>query len=217
MARTRTSTAAAGERFASINPATGEVLGYVSAAGPAQIDAAVRAAQARPDRMGCDDGRGACARAAPRRPPAARAQPGARRARNARHRQAHPGNTGRRRDLRRGLLRVLCEPCAILERRAHRSRRAGLRLHAPRAARRRRRHRRMELPAADRLLEGGAGAGVRQRHDLQAGRAHAVQRREARGDPAARPDCRRACSRWCRALPIPAVCSPAIPAFARCR
>ncbi len=44
-ARTRTATAAAGERFASINPATGEVLGYVRAAGPAQIDAAVRAAQ----------------------------------------------------------------------------------------------------------------------------------------------------------------------------
>ena len=36
---------AAGERFASINPATGEVLGYVTAAGPAQVDAAVRAAR----------------------------------------------------------------------------------------------------------------------------------------------------------------------------
>jgi betaine-aldehyde dehydrogenase len=36
---------AAGERFASINPATGEVLGYVTAAGPAQVEAAVLAAQ----------------------------------------------------------------------------------------------------------------------------------------------------------------------------
>ena len=36
---------AGGERFASINPATGEVLGYVTAAGSAQIDAAVRAAR----------------------------------------------------------------------------------------------------------------------------------------------------------------------------
>jgi betaine-aldehyde dehydrogenase len=36
---------AAGEKFASINPATGEVLGYVTAAGPAQVNAAVRAAQ----------------------------------------------------------------------------------------------------------------------------------------------------------------------------
>jgi len=44
-ARTRAAVPAAGERFASINPATGEVLGYVSAAGPAQINAAVRAAQ----------------------------------------------------------------------------------------------------------------------------------------------------------------------------
>jgi betaine-aldehyde dehydrogenase len=36
---------AAGERFASINPATGEVLGYMTADGAAQVDAAVRAAQ----------------------------------------------------------------------------------------------------------------------------------------------------------------------------
>ncbi len=37
--------AAGPQRFASINPATGAVLGYVSVAGPADIDAAVRAAQ----------------------------------------------------------------------------------------------------------------------------------------------------------------------------
>ena len=36
---------APGERFASINPATGEVLAYVNVAGPAQVNAAVRAAQ----------------------------------------------------------------------------------------------------------------------------------------------------------------------------
>jgi betaine-aldehyde dehydrogenase len=35
----------AGERFASINPATGEVLGYVTAAGATQVNAAVRAAE----------------------------------------------------------------------------------------------------------------------------------------------------------------------------
>jgi betaine-aldehyde dehydrogenase len=34
----------AGERFASINPATGEVLGYVTAAGPTHVNSAVRAA-----------------------------------------------------------------------------------------------------------------------------------------------------------------------------
>jgi betaine-aldehyde dehydrogenase len=36
---------AAGERFASINPANGEVLGHVNVAGPDQVDAAVRAAE----------------------------------------------------------------------------------------------------------------------------------------------------------------------------
>src|SRR3984957_15798777 len=41
----RNSGPAAGERFASINPATGEILGYVTAAGPSQVNAAVRAAQ----------------------------------------------------------------------------------------------------------------------------------------------------------------------------
>ena len=35
---------AAGEKFASINPATGEVLGHVTAAGSVQVNAAVRAA-----------------------------------------------------------------------------------------------------------------------------------------------------------------------------
>jgi betaine-aldehyde dehydrogenase len=44
-ARARSSGPAAGERFASINPATGEVLGYVTAAGSAQVNAAVCAAQ----------------------------------------------------------------------------------------------------------------------------------------------------------------------------
>jgi betaine-aldehyde dehydrogenase len=44
-AQARNSSPVAGERFASINPATGEVLGYVTAAGSAQVDAAVRAAQ----------------------------------------------------------------------------------------------------------------------------------------------------------------------------
>src|ERR1700722_1688015 len=44
-ARTQGFAPAAGEKFASINPATGEVLGYVTAAGSAQVNAAVRAAQ----------------------------------------------------------------------------------------------------------------------------------------------------------------------------
>lgn len=44
-ARARGAGPAAGERFASINPANGEVLGHVTAAGPEQVNAAVRAAQ----------------------------------------------------------------------------------------------------------------------------------------------------------------------------
>jgi betaine-aldehyde dehydrogenase len=44
-ARTRQGGPAAGERFASINPATGEVLGYVTAAGPGEVEAAVLAAR----------------------------------------------------------------------------------------------------------------------------------------------------------------------------
>jgi betaine-aldehyde dehydrogenase len=43
-ATARAGSPAAGERFASINPATGEVLGYVIAAGTTQVDAAVLAA-----------------------------------------------------------------------------------------------------------------------------------------------------------------------------
>lgn len=41
----RASNFAAGDRFASINPANGEVLGYVSVAGADEVNAAVRAAQ----------------------------------------------------------------------------------------------------------------------------------------------------------------------------
>jgi betaine-aldehyde dehydrogenase len=41
----RTAAPSAGERFASFNPATGEVLGYVRVAGATEVNAAVRAAQ----------------------------------------------------------------------------------------------------------------------------------------------------------------------------
>ena len=43
--RRRSSSLAAGERFASINPATGEVLGYVNVAGADEVNAAVARAQ----------------------------------------------------------------------------------------------------------------------------------------------------------------------------
>jgi betaine-aldehyde dehydrogenase len=45
-----------GKRFASINPATGEVLGYVTADGPAQIDAAVLAARRGQEHWGAMTG-----------------------------------------------------------------------------------------------------------------------------------------------------------------
>jgi betaine-aldehyde dehydrogenase len=44
-AKPRSSGPHAGERFASINPATGKVIGFVTADGPAQVDAAVIAAK----------------------------------------------------------------------------------------------------------------------------------------------------------------------------
>jgi betaine-aldehyde dehydrogenase len=44
-AQTRAASGPRAQRFASINPATGEVLGYVSAAGPIEVNAAVREAQ----------------------------------------------------------------------------------------------------------------------------------------------------------------------------
>ena len=69
-------------------------------------------------------------------------------------------------------------------RRASGSRAAGVRLHAARAARRRRRNRRLELSAADRVLEVRAGAGLRQCHDLQAGRSDAADGDQAAGGPA---------------------------------
>jgi betaine-aldehyde dehydrogenase len=43
--RGRAASPAAGERFASFNPATGEVLGYVTVAGTTEVNAAVRTAQ----------------------------------------------------------------------------------------------------------------------------------------------------------------------------
>ena len=45
VAPAKTAGPGAGEPFASINPATGEVLGYVNVSGPAEVDAAVRAAR----------------------------------------------------------------------------------------------------------------------------------------------------------------------------
>ena len=170
---------AAGERFASINPATGEVLGYATVAGPAQIDAAVRAAQRGQVKWAAMTGA--------ERARVLRRAAQLLRSRNQELAELESRDTGkpiqetsrRRRHFRRRLLRIFCEPGAILERRTHRFGPSSVRLHPPRALGSRRRHRRVELPAADRLLEGRARARLRQRDDIQARGTHAVQRREA--------------------------------------
>ena len=64
----------------------------------------------------------------------------------------------------------------------------------PRAARRRRPDRPLELPADDRLLEGGAGARRRQHDRPQAGRADAADRDRAGADRARGGAAARACS-----------------------
>ncbi len=54
-------------------------------------------------------------------------------------------------------------------------------------------------PDPDRLLEGRAGAGLRQRDDLQAVRDDAALRPEGGRDPARGGPARRVFSTWCRA------------------
>ena len=189
--RPRAKSPAAGERFASLNPATGEVLGYVVAAGAAASQRGGAGGAARPAHLVGDDRRGAGADIAPCRRAVALAQSGIGRARIARHRQAHSGNPGGGCRLGGGVFRIFCGPRAILERRAHRSGLPSVRLYAARTSRGRGGHRRLELSAANRLLEGGAGARLRQRHDFQTGGAHALHGGEtagdsARGRPAAR-------------------------------
>ena len=141
-------------RSPSINPATGEVLARVRGrrrrAGRRGRGARARGA-ARTGRRSpapsagacCSARRRCCARATTSLPSSRRAIPASR------SRRPRVG----RRALGRRVPRVFRRPRREPRRRAYRSRAAGLRLHAARAARRGRRHRRLELPAADRLLE----------------------------------------------------------------
>ena len=176
-------TTPAGDHFASINPATGEVLGYVSVAGAAQINAAVRRRQAGSKGLGLHDRCRARPRTAPRRGYPASAQC----ASSPSLKPATPASPFKKRsvvDVASGAdcFEYFAGLAQSLERRAYGSGAAGLRLHAARAAGRRRRHRRLELSAANRLLESGAGAGLRQRHDFQARRTHALHGGEAGGN-----------------------------------
>jgi hypothetical protein len=169
-----------GESFPTSNPATGEIIAQIRIDGPAEVDAAVLRAATAQRQWAATPG-AERARILRRAVAILRARNDERRTRDPRYRQADPGDTRRRRASGADCLEYyagLAQRC----RRAPRPRPAGLRLHAPRAARRRGRHRRLELSAADRLLEVRAGAGLRQCDDLQAGRADAAHRDEARGD-----------------------------------
>ena len=139
---------------------------------------------------------------APRRRHPARPQRRARPARDARHRQGDPGNAGGRRASAADCLEYFGGAVAALQWRLCRSRRP-LRLHAARAARRLRRHRRLELSDPDRRLEIRAGARHGQCHGVQAVRKHAAVGAGAgrdlhRGRPAGRAVQRRAGLWRCR-------------------
>ncbi len=168
--------------FRVINPATGALLAELTADGPAQIEAAVAQAQAAQKKWaaltGAERGR-VLHRAAQLL-----------RARNEELAQLETRNTGkpiqetRAVDVLSGAecLEYYAGLAAGLCRRASGPGHGGFRLHAPRAARRGRRYRRLELSAADRLLEVRPGARLRQCHDLQARRAHPAHGDEAGGD-----------------------------------
>ncbi|MCY1301167.1 hypothetical protein D9M70_507610 [compost metagenome] len=113
----------------------------------------------------------------------ARAQPRALRTRDTRHRQADPGDDRRRSDVRCRQFRILrWRHRHGAQRRLHPARRRFC-LYQARGPRRLRRYRRLELSAADRLLEGCASACRRQCHGLQAVGEHAARRAEDRRDP----------------------------------
>ena len=95
--------------------------------------------------MGGDDRRRTRPGAQARRRHPAGAQHGAGAARDAGYRQADPGDLGGRRDLGRRMSRIFRRARRRPLGRACRPRALGLRLYAPRAARHRRRHRRVEL------------------------------------------------------------------------
>ena len=121
---------------------------------------------------------------APRRRHHARAQPRPVGARDARHRQAAvrrrsvaDATSGRR---RAGIFR---RPRGHASTGEHIPLGRRLGLHDARAAGRLRRHRRLELPDPDRLLEGRPGARLRQHDGLQAVRDDAALRAEGGRDP----------------------------------
>ena len=166
--------------------------GHAGRAGPC---AGLR--RARAGRLG-GDGRGrAGAHPASRRRHHARPQPRPVGAGDLGHRQAPAGDAGGRRGVGGGRAGVLRRSGRRPVRAAHGLRRR-LGLHDSPPLGRLRRHRGVELPHADRLLEGRARAGDRQRDGLQAVRIHPALRAEGGRDPARGGPCPRGSSTWCR-------------------
>ena len=153
--------------------------------------------------LGRDGRRGARPDPAPGRRPPARASRRAGPAGGAGYRQADQRGAGGRHRQRRGLPRLLRRLRARDRRRACRSGRAGFLLHPPRALGRVRRHRRLELSAADRLLEVGPCPCLRQHDGVQAVGADAGHGVAAGRDLRRGRACRPACSTSCRATPAP--------------
>ena len=208
---------ATGKTFATINPATGKVLAEVEIAGEAEVNHAVAAAKAAQPKWAAMTGmeRGRILKTAA----------ALLRERNAELALLETRDTGKpiqetsAVDVLSGAdcLEYFAEHRRRARRRAHRPRAVGLRLYTPRTARRRRRDRRVELPAPDRLLEGRAGARLRQCHDLQAGGTDAAHGRQARRDPHRSRAAGRPLQRRPRLRRRRGACSPAIPTSPRSR
>ena len=163
-----------------IEPATEQVMAEIPRAGAEEVDAAVDARQAGVSGVaGRHPGGPRRADPAPRRRPRGRGR-GPRDPRGAQRRQAD-----RRRPRRDGDGRCdlpLLRRGARAPARQDDPRRRRRRHDLPRAARRRRPHRPVELPAGDRLLEGCSGAGRGQHDRAEARRADPAHRAGARAD-----------------------------------
>ena len=164
-----------------LNPKTGATILDLPEASQAQIEAAVAAAEKAFDDMVAHHA-GAALRLSPedRRPHRGRGR-GLRRARSAELRQADQRRAQRRDPGDRRLLPLLCRRRAHAAGRGRRRISAGPHLDGPaRSDRHRRLDRAVELPADDDGLEAGAGDRRRQHRGLQAVRADAADRAEAR-------------------------------------
>ena len=164
-----------------INPATGEAIAQAPLSTAPDVDKAVAAARARVRRLGEHDARRARAGAAEDRRRDRGARGRVHRARGGQRRQA-AGGLQERRDPRDGR-----QPALLRRRRAQPRGQGGGRvpggLHVvdpPRAGRRRRPDRAVELPADDGDLEDRPGAGRRQHDRAQAGRDDAADHAQAR-------------------------------------